>query len=133
MAATDIRLLLNGVDASAGQVLAGLDKGDTRAQVYAIQDLEIGGVCKCNGHAGKCTLNAQGSYVCDCQHQTTGPDCDRCAPFFKDRPWKRAQLDNANECRSEYGMVSFLMQLKQHTVLYLLKVYVIKPSKNYCY
>ena len=48
----------------------------------------------------RCLLNEEGEYVCDCQHHTSGPDCDRCAPFFKDRPWKRAQLNDANECRS---------------------------------
>ena len=100
MAATDIRLILKGMDPDMGQKYGGLPVGDKRANVYAIQDLEIGGVCKCNGHAGKCSLDAEGNYVCDCEHHTAGPDCDKCAPFFKDRPWNRATLDNANECRS---------------------------------
>ena len=53
MAATDIRLMLGGMDERVGQKYSGLGEGDDRAHVYAIQDLEIGGVCKCNGHAGR--------------------------------------------------------------------------------
>ena len=56
MAATDIRLILRGIDDRVGQKYAGLREGDKRANVYAIQDLEIGGVCKCNGHAGRSVI-----------------------------------------------------------------------------
>nr|NP_001027598.1 netrin precursor [Ciona intestinalis]BAA94302.1 netrin [Ciona intestinalis] len=64
---------------------------------YAINDISIGGVCKCNGHADRC-IKKKGKMVCDCKHKTTGPNCETCKAFHKDRPPKRATKTNANEC-----------------------------------
>ena len=36
---------------------------------------------------------------CQCQHGTDGPNCDTCLPDHWDRPWKRANQDNPNECK----------------------------------
>lgn len=58
--------------------------------------------CKCNGHASECSEGEQGRLLCDCQHHTAGDDCQRCHPFYQDRPWARATGDSANECLSEY-------------------------------
>lgn len=57
--------------------------------------------CKCNGHASECFEGEHGSLVCACQHYTVGDDCQRCHPFYQDRPWARATGDSANECLSE--------------------------------
>uniref|UniRef100_A0A8D8QPJ5 Netrin-B n=1 Tax=Cacopsylla melanoneura TaxID=428564 RepID=A0A8D8QPJ5_9HEMI len=67
---------------------------------YALSDLSIGGRCKCNGHASRCIKSPQGELVCDCRHNTAGRDCDKCKPFFSDRPWGRATLYDANECKA---------------------------------
>ncbi|CAO2643668.1 NTN1 [Lemmus lemmus] len=65
---------------------------------YAVSDLQVGGRCKCNGHAARCVRDREDSLVCDCRHNTAGPECDRCKPFHYDRPWQRATAREANEC-----------------------------------
>ncbi|XP_051997632.1 netrin-1 isoform X2 [Xyrauchen texanus] len=65
---------------------------------YAVSDLQVGGRCKCNGHASRCVTDRDGNLVCECKHNTAGPECDRCKPFHYDRPWQRATAREANEC-----------------------------------
>ncbi|KTG33744.1 hypothetical protein cypCar_00019432 [Cyprinus carpio] len=65
---------------------------------YAVSDLQVGGRCKCNGHASRCVKDRVGNLVCECKHNTAGPECDRCKPFHYDRPWQRATAREANEC-----------------------------------
>nr|XP_040042373.1 netrin-1a isoform X2 [Gasterosteus aculeatus aculeatus] len=65
---------------------------------YAVSDLQVGGRCKCNGHASRCVKDRDGGLVCECKHNTGGPECDRCKPFHYDRPWQRATAREANEC-----------------------------------
>nr|XP_060620473.1 netrin-1 isoform X2 [Anolis sagrei ordinatus] len=65
---------------------------------YAVSDLQVGGRCKCNGHAARCLRDRDGLLACDCKHNTAGPECDRCKPFHYDRPWQRATAREANEC-----------------------------------
>ncbi|XP_034044101.1 netrin-1a isoform X2 [Thalassophryne amazonica] len=65
---------------------------------YAVSDLQVGGRCKCNGHASRCVKDRDGNLVCECKHSTAGPECDRCKPFHYDRPWQRATAREANEC-----------------------------------
>lgn len=70
---------------------------------YAVSDLQVGGRCKCNGHAARCVRDRDDGLVCDCRHNTAGPECDRCKPFHYDRPWQRATAREANECVGEWG------------------------------
>lgn len=39
--------------------------------------------------------------TCACKHNTAGPECERCKPFYFDRPWGRATDADANECKSK--------------------------------
>uniref|UniRef100_A0A915LRW6 Uncharacterized protein n=1 Tax=Meloidogyne javanica TaxID=6303 RepID=A0A915LRW6_MELJA len=69
---------------------------------YGISDLAVGGRCKCNGHANEC-IKSTGKglpqkLICKCQHNTRGIDCNECAPFYFDRPWRPATSFEANEC-----------------------------------
>jgi len=41
--------------------------------------------------------------LCDCQHNTCGPSCDRCCPGFNQFPWKPATTYSANECEREFS------------------------------
>lgn len=80
----------------------------TMSYHYAVSDFAVGGRCKCNGHASKCTQTPAG-LACDCRHNTAGRDCERCKPFHFDRPWARATPRDANECKGErapYSSVS---------------------------
>ncbi|MFT7810081.1 netrin-1-like [Arapaima gigas] len=68
--------------------------------VLALSDLQVGGRCKCNGHASQCHRDAQGRTACQCEHHTAGPDCDVCEPFYYDRPWQRATPSHPHPCVS---------------------------------
>ncbi|CAL8278632.1 unnamed protein product [Merluccius merluccius] len=46
-----------------------------------------GEICKCNLHASQCLLQ-DGNLQCQCEHNTTGPDCQRCKKGFKAKSWK---------------------------------------------
>lgn len=43
--------------------------------------------CKCNLHASQCTLR-DATLQCECDHNTSGQDCQRCSPGFESRSWK---------------------------------------------
>ncbi|XP_071371393.1 netrin-1 [Centroberyx affinis] len=64
----------------------------------ALSDLQVGGRCKCNGHASRCRRDDAGRAVCVCEHHTAGPDCDVCEDFYFDRPWHRATPTQPNPC-----------------------------------
>lgn len=76
--------------------------GGLPSYFYAVGDFQVGGRCKCNGHSSRCVREKDGKLVCDCKHNTEGPECDRCKPFHYDRPWQRATAKEANECLREY-------------------------------
>ncbi|GCC17847.1 hypothetical protein chiPu_0017700 [Chiloscyllium punctatum] len=44
-------------------------------------------VCKCNLHANNCVMK-KGKLSCECEHNTTGPDCGRCKKGFHGRRWR---------------------------------------------
>ncbi|XP_078083670.1 laminin subunit gamma-3-like [Mustelus asterias] len=116
--ATDLLISLTRLNTFGDDIFR--DHRVLRSYYYAISDLSVGGRCKCNGHASECVTNEQGRLVCDCQHNTTGVDCELCRPFFHDRPWARGSSQAANEChpcncsgRSE--QCSFNMDLYRRT------------------
>uniref|UniRef100_A0A8C3V0L0 Netrin-1 n=1 Tax=Catharus ustulatus TaxID=91951 RepID=A0A8C3V0L0_CATUS len=100
--ATDIRVVFSRPHLFRD--LGGRDAGDEEGGTgsspyyYAVGELQVGGRCKCNGHAARCIKDKEQKLVCDCKHNTEGPECDRCKPFHYDRPWQRASAREANEC-----------------------------------
>ncbi|XP_047426599.1 laminin subunit gamma-3 [Mugil cephalus] len=94
--ATDLLISLDRLNTFGDEFFK--DTKVLRSYFYAISDFSVGGRCKCNGHASECVEGERGGLVCVCQHHTAGDDCQRCHPFYQDRPWARATGDSANEC-----------------------------------
>ena len=119
--ATAIRITLDKMNTFGEEIFS--DENVLRSYFYAIYDLSIGGICKCNGHASEC-ISAEGEdpysrskrLTCNCTHFTTGPDCDRCLDFYNDQPWHRATASNANECKREYLSYFSCQNIAQHNV-----------------
>ncbi|XP_008299380.1 netrin-1 [Stegastes partitus] len=86
----------------------------------ALSDLQVGGRCKCNGHASRCRRDDAGHAVCVCEHHTAGPDCDVCEDFYFDRPWHRATPTHPNpcvacECNGHSNKCRFSMEVFQQS------------------
>ncbi|XP_071315578.1 netrin-1 isoform X1 [Trachinotus anak] len=86
----------------------------------ALSDLQVGGRCKCNGHASRCRRDDTGRAVCVCEHHTAGPDCDVCEEFYFDRPWHRATPTHPNpcvacECNGHSNKCRFSMEVFQQS------------------
>ncbi|KAF3697896.1 Netrin-1 Precursor [Channa argus] len=86
----------------------------------ALSDLQVGGRCKCNGHASRCRRDDTGRAVCVCEHHTSGPDCDVCEDFYFDRPWHRATPTHPNpcvacECNGHSNKCRFSMEVFQQS------------------
>lgn len=99
MTATGIRVVFNKLH-NIGDSPNELD-GAKNSYYYSLSDFAVGGRCKCNGHASRCITGRDGRLACDCKHNTAGRDCEKCLPFYEDRPWNRATSTNANECVGE--------------------------------
>ncbi|XP_076756467.1 netrin-1 isoform X2 [Xylocopa sonorina] len=87
------------ISTSTSSTLTGNPGTGTFAHHYAVSDFAVGGRCKCNGHAARCVQGKDGEVACECRHNTAGRDCERCRPFYFDRPWARATARDANECK----------------------------------
>ncbi|XP_076867326.1 laminin subunit gamma-3 [Brachyhypopomus gauderio] len=94
--ATDLLISLNRLNTFGDEFFK--DPKVLHSYFYAISDFSVGGRCKCNGHASECVPGEDGRLACVCEHHTAGADCQRCAPFYQDRPWARATADSAHPC-----------------------------------
>uniref|UniRef100_A0A8C3R6C4 Laminin subunit gamma 3 n=1 Tax=Cyanoderma ruficeps TaxID=181631 RepID=A0A8C3R6C4_9PASS len=93
---TDLLISLNRLNTFGDDIFK--DPKVLQSYYYAISDFSVGGRCKCNGHASECAPDEAGQLVCVCQHHTAGTDCERCLPFYQDRPWARGTAEAAHEC-----------------------------------
>lgn len=102
VAATDIRISLHRLNTFGDEIFR--DPKVLKSYFYAISELSVGARCRCNGHAGDCIKSVgQGNtprFTCRCEHNTAGPDCNECLPFYNDAPWQRASTDDAHECKA---------------------------------
>ncbi|KAM4022917.1 netrin-G1 isoform 5-T5 [Anomaloglossus baeobatrachus] len=63
-----------------------VDERNLGRYFYAISDVKIYGRCKCNLHANSCTFT-NNRLACDCEHNTTGQDCERCKKNYQGQAW----------------------------------------------
>ncbi|XP_078402682.1 laminin subunit beta-3 [Cetorhinus maximus] len=77
---------------------------------YAVYDMKVQGSCFCNGHASCCISEDNSAHTprgprkmiheqCVCKHNTAGKNCEMCASFYNDQPWKPADDYNTNQCK----------------------------------
>ncbi|KAK1790041.1 hypothetical protein P4O66_002352 [Electrophorus voltai] len=104
---TDLRIRLLRPATGATMV----DENNLSRYFYAISDIKVQGsprlcltvTCKCNLHANACMFE-KGKLSCECEHNTTGPDCSRCKRHYQGRAWSMGSYlpipkGTANICR----------------------------------
>lgn len=95
-----IRLRLQKIRGLEGELEGRSRRRDptvARRYFYSIKDIRIGGRCACNGHAEHCSVES-GQQKCKCQHNTCGPQCDRCCPLYNQVPWRSGNFSAASAC-----------------------------------
>lgn len=101
--ATTVRLRLLRPKTTLGH-LTSINRQDptiTRRYFYSIKDINIGGLCVCNGHASTCDItNASEPQKlnCKCQHNTCGSQCEYCCDGYVQKKWAPATFDNPFIC-----------------------------------
>ncbi|XP_055016280.1 laminin subunit beta-3-like [Boleophthalmus pectinirostris] len=81
--------------------------GRSLSRFFALKEMRVVGRCMCHGHANKCLPDTYPTYAnivqvpsrCDCQHNTAGLNCERCADLYNDLPWRAAEEDNTHACK----------------------------------
>nr|XP_020855925.1 netrin-G1 isoform X2 [Phascolarctos cinereus] len=79
---TDLRIRL--LRPATGEIF--VDEQHLARYFYAISDIKVYGRCKCNLHATVCVFD-NNKLSCECEHNTTGPDCGKCKKNYQGRPW----------------------------------------------
>ena len=83
--ATNVRLKFDRLNTFGDEVIT-MDPRVLGSYYYAVSNVEISARCACNGHASACFDNR-----CLCEHNTMGPSCEQCRPFYQDQPWVSCQ------------------------------------------
>ncbi|KAG7229500.1 hypothetical protein INR49_031924 [Caranx melampygus] len=82
--------------------------GRALSHFYALNEMRVMGSCFCHGHANRClpetyshpqSNTIQVNPQCDCQHNTAGVNCERCADLYNDLPWRPAEEGNTHTCQ----------------------------------
>ncbi|KAE8297870.1 Laminin subunit beta-3 [Larimichthys crocea] len=82
--------------------------GRALSRFYALREMRVMGSCMCHGHANRClpetnnyplSNSIQVNPQCDCQHNTAGVNCERCAALYNDLPWRPAVEGNTHTCQ----------------------------------
>ncbi|CAH8537923.1 unnamed protein product [Dicrocoelium dendriticum] len=77
-----------------------------RKYYYALYEWNVWGRCTCFGHAKRCKPKSSAEIikpekvygVCECTHNTAGENCETCADFYWNKPWRPATKDSPNAC-----------------------------------
>ncbi|KFQ92965.1 Laminin subunit gamma-3, partial [Nipponia nippon] len=99
---TDLLISLNRLNTFGDDIFK--DPKVLQSYYYAISDFSVGGSCQRDGGADVGQrhqwhpLGAARGLCCMCPSQAGGIDCERCQPFYQDRPWARGTAEAANEC-----------------------------------
>lgn len=69
--------------------------------------------CKCNLHANSCVYDKE-KLSCECEHNTTGPDCGRCKRNYQGRAWSAGSYlpipkGTANICEYAHTLVTHIL------------------------
>uniref|UniRef100_A0AAY4C938 Uncharacterized protein n=1 Tax=Denticeps clupeoides TaxID=299321 RepID=A0AAY4C938_9TELE len=78
--------------------------GRRLSRYYAVREMSVLGSCFCHGHASQSRYPTHRYLTpvnsrCNCQHNTMGLNCERCADLYNDLPWRPAETNQPNACQ----------------------------------
>ncbi|XP_037374552.1 laminin subunit beta-4 [Talpa occidentalis] len=108
---TNLRINFTKLHTLGDTLFGSRQNGSLNKYYYALYEMVVRGSCFCNGHASGCGPKHSGRGDvfsppgmvhghCVCQHNTDGPNCERCKDFFHDVPWRPAVGLGDSGCRA---------------------------------